>query len=127
MGRMKVVLLEPQIQTHVLAESRHTEGSQTGDAVVSVVVVNNGCLPFRSPRPSAGRNEKKAAFIEENQMGPNLLDLFLYAATCSVSIEQWPLGPVGSLVARALDTTSPHVAAAARHDWGGTQHRTPCG
>jgi len=80
MGRLEVVLLEPEIQTHVFADGRHTEGRQSGDAVVSVVVANNGGLPFRPPCPSAGRNEKKAAFIEENQMAPKSLSLFLYAA-----------------------------------------------
>jgi len=77
--------------------------------------------------PPAGRNEKKAAFIEEQQVGPESLRLFLYAATCSASNEQRPLGPVGSLVARVLGTTTLHVATVARRDWDGTPHRIPCG
>lgn len=127
MGRLKVVLLEPEIQAPVFADGRHTEGCQSGDAIVSVVVMNNGRLSRRPPCPSTGGNEKKAAFIEENRMGPKSLRLFLYAATCSASDAQWPVGPVGWLGARALDMTSPHVAIAARGGWGDTRHRTPYG
>ena len=127
MRRLKVLLLELEIQTHVFAYGRHAEGCQGGDAVVSVVVTNDRCLSGRRPCPSAGRNEKKAAFIEEQQMGPKSLRLFLYAATCSASNEQWPLGPVGSLGARVLGTTTLHAATVATRDWDGTQHRIPCG
>lgn len=126
MGRPEVVLLEPEIQTQVFADRRHTEGRQSGDPVMSVVVMDNGCLPFRTPRPSAGRNEKKAAFIGEKQMGPKFLRLFLYAATCIASSAQWLPRPAGGLGARALGTTNLRVATAARRDWGGRQHRTPC-
>jgi len=87
MGRMKVVLLEPEIQTHVFTYGRYTEGRQGGDAVVFVVVLNNRSLSGRAPCPSAGRNEEKAAFIEKQQMGPKSLRLFLYAATGSASNE----------------------------------------
>jgi len=127
MGCLKVALLEPEVQTHMFAHSRYTEGCQGRDAVVSVVVMENRCLPGRCPCPSAGRDEKKAAFIEEQQMGPKSLRLFLYVATCSASNEQWPLGPVGSLDARVLDRTSPRVVTVARRDWDGIQHRIPCG
>ena len=88
MGCLKVVLLKPEIQTHVFAYGGYTEGCQSGDAVVSVVVMENRRLSGRSPCPSARRDEKKAAFIEEQEMGPKSLRLFLYAATCSASNEQ---------------------------------------
>ena len=92
-----------------------------------VVVMQDRRLASRPPGPSAGRNEKKAAFIEKQQMGPKSLRVFLYAATCSASNEQWPLGPVGSLGVRVPGTTTPPAATVARRDWDGIPHRTPCG
>src|SRR3990170_4294030 len=127
MGRLKVVLLEPEIQTHVFADGRDTEGGQGGNTVVPVVVMNDRGLPCRPPRPSAGRNEQKAAFIEENQVGPKSLRLFLYAAICSASNGQWPLRSAGSLGARVPGRTSPRGATAAIGGWGGIQYRTRCG
>ena len=127
MGRLKVVLLESEIQAHVFAYGGHTEGRQGRDAVVSVVVANDRRLSGRRPCSSAVRNEKKAAFIEEQQMGPKSLRLFLYAATCSASNGQWPLGLGGSLGARVLGMTTLRVATGARCDWDGTQHRIPFG
>ena len=116
MLRTEVPRLEAKIQSHTFANGRHPEGRQSGNAVVFVVVPHDGRLPLRPPRSPTTGNEKKAAFIKTNQMGPKSSRLFLYEATGSVSNERWLLRLAGRLDAPAPDRTNPRGAEVARGD-----------
>jgi hypothetical protein len=115
-GRTVISRLEPKVQSHAFADGRNTESRQSRYSVVLIVVSHNRRLSDRSPRSPTTGNEKKAAFIEENQMGPKSSRLFLYVATCGVSNGQWPLHLAGWHDARALDRTSLPDAETARGD-----------
>lgn len=115
--RTEVPRLEAKIQSHPFANGRHAEGRQSGNAVVFVVVPHNWRLPLWPPGSPPTGNEKKAAFIKTNQVGPKSSRLFLYVATGSVSNERWPLRPAGRLDARAPDKTNLRGAEVARGDW----------
>ena len=109
--------LEVEIQTHPPADGRHTEGRQGGNAIMAVVVPNNGRLSPRPPGAPPTGYEKEAAFIKTNQMGSKFSRLFLYAATGNASSGQWPPRLAGWRDAPASDRTNRHDAGAAKGDW----------
>lgn len=80
---LDVFSMEPEIESHIPSlrgNCKHTKGR---DLISLIGVGMQRCFPFRSPRPLQMRNEQKAAFIEENQMGVTGPGFFLSAATGS--------------------------------------------
>lgn len=65
------------------------------------------CFPLGGPCSSQIRNEQKAAFIEENQMGAKCLGFFLSAATYSVSSSLFPFHPFAKPVAQVSGNSIP--------------------
>lgn len=65
----EVLLLEADVEAHAGGKGRDAERRDSRDAVVPVVVVDDGGLPLGPPGATAGRDEQKAAFIEEDDVG----------------------------------------------------------
>jgi hypothetical protein len=82
---LEVVGLEVDVQPHMLALGGHREGRQGRDAVMLVVVGNDGRVACRGPGAPSRGDEKKSTFIQEGQVGPQALGFFLSPATCSAS------------------------------------------
>lgn len=74
---LEIILLKANVQTHVLALRRNAERRQRRDLVVLIAVANDGRLALKSPCSTPRRNEQKAAFIEENEVGTKSSGFFL--------------------------------------------------
>lgn len=123
MHGLEVVLPETGIQSDVPADRADREGGQGRDAVVLVAVGNPWSLTLRAPRPSARRNEQKAALIQEGQMGPKFSRLFLYAATCIASSVRRRPRRIARASVPAPGRTTGTAATAATHGWGDSGRR----
>jgi len=124
---LEVVLLESGVQANAPADRADRKDRQGRDAVVLIAVGNLGGLTFRAPRPSARRNEQKAAFIKERQMGPKFAGVFLYAATCIASSVRSLPRPAARAGVLAPGRTNATPATPATHGWDDTGRRTPGG
>ena len=129
LGHMKgleVVLLEANIEPDAFSNRGDGDRSQRRDAVVFVAVADDRGLSLWPPSPAARRDEQETAFIEEGQVGPKSLRVFLYAATCTASSARWPSRRVGWRAVPELDKTSPSGGGLARRGLDDTPRRTPC-
>lgn len=81
---------------------------------------------FSSRRPGAANagDERKTGFIQEDQMGTTLFGVFLYGASASVSIPEWPLRPVPEPVSPVSDSSNPDFPGPATHDGDGSELQT---
>ena len=57
---LEVLMLKPNIQSHVLADGGDRQGSEGGDTIVSVAIEDDGCIALWSPGPVASRDEHEA-------------------------------------------------------------------
>ena len=80
-----VFSMEPEVESPMPSFRGNCKRPKGRDLIALIGVVRQRCFPFRSPRPLQMRNEQKAAFIEENQLGATCLGFFLSAATCRVA------------------------------------------
>ena len=78
--RVEVLLLEARVESHVLALGRDGERADGRDAVVPVVEADDRRPPFRPPGAAPRRNEEKAAFVKEYDVGPKSCGFFSRAA-----------------------------------------------
>jgi len=72
---------DPNVQREAPAFGRHREGVDRGEPVLLVEVVEVGRLALGSPGALDVRDEQELALIEEDQMGPPAVCVFLYGAT----------------------------------------------
>jgi hypothetical protein len=72
-------------------------------------------VPFRRPGARHVGDEQEARFIEEDQMGPTSLSVFLYAASDAASRRQSPRRPAAGPAVRVSDNSSPNWTAVSRH------------
>ena len=78
------------MQLDLAPRRRHTQSANQVQAlIVFETRTNPGSLPARCPSPLERRNQRKPAFIGENERCAQLTPLFLSAARHSVSIGQW--------------------------------------
>ncbi len=77
MESLEIVLLKTSVQTDVLALGRNGERRQCRDFFVLIAVTDDGRLALKSPGSTPRRNEQKAAFIEENEVGTKSSGFFL--------------------------------------------------
>src|SRR6266487_1287409 len=112
--RLEVTWLEADVQPQMLALGGHREGGQGRDPVMLIVVADDGRVPRGRPGAAAGRNEQKAALIQEGEVGPKSSGFFLWPAICSAASGQWPARRVGWPGLRAPDNSSRSDARASR-------------
>jgi len=94
-----------------------------GRALISLIgVVMQRGLPFRSPRPLQIRNEQKAAFIEENQMGATCPGFFLSTATWSVASSLSPFHSFVRPVAQVFGSSIPWPLIFSKHGKGDSEY-----
>ena len=74
---LEIVLLKTSVQTDVFALGRNGERRQCRDLFVLIAVTDDGRLALKSPCSTSRRNEQKAAFIEENEVGTKSSGFFL--------------------------------------------------
>lgn len=85
-----------------------------------IEVVEVGRLALGGPGALDGRDEEEPALIEEDQMGPPVVGVFLYGASGGASSARSPRRPAGGPGAPVSAHSSPNPAAPATHGWGGT-------
>src|SRR5712691_9498182 len=95
-----VFSMEPEVESQMPSFRGNCKRPNGRDLISLIGVVMQRCFSFRSPRPLQIRNEQKAAFIEENQMGAKFLGFFLSAATYRVSSSLFPFHPFAKPVAQ---------------------------
>jgi hypothetical protein len=111
---LEVVRLKADVQAQVLAFGRDRQGRQRRNPIVLVIVGEDRCVPHGRPGPATGRDEQKAALIQESEMGPKSSGFFLWPAMCSASSARWPARSVGWLAAPAPDSSTPSGVRASR-------------
>jgi len=84
-----------------------------------------GCFSFRRPSTNHVGHQEKPTFIQEDQIGPQLLGFFLYGAISSASSDRYSPGFFPGLVSPASGSSSPDESEIATGDWGGTPRRIP--
>jgi hypothetical protein len=124
--RLEVPWLEAEVQPQMLALGGHREGGQGRDPVMLRVVADEGRMPRGRPGAAAGRNEPKAALIQEGEVGPKSSGFFVWPATWSAASGPWPARRVGWPALRAADNSSLSDARASRRVPGDrAPHRPP--
>src|SRR3989338_3132197 len=81
--------VEAEIKAKSYPAGRDGDSGDGGDPITPVAVSEDRGLSDRRPGLAHVRNEEKAAFVEEGEMGPKSLGFFLYAATCISSTRRW--------------------------------------
>jgi hypothetical protein len=93
------------------------------NTILFVKVVQKGGLPFRGPGPRNVRNEQKARFIKEDQMGPTSVGVFLYGANGTASNERSLPRLFVKLVAPASDSSTPSLRGVSTRGWDDSERR----
>ena len=103
---------------------RYGQSTDGRDTILFVKMVIKGRLPFGRPSPRDVRNEQEARFIEEDQMGPKSVGVFLYGANGTVSNEQSLPRFFVTLVVPVSGSSTPTRQGASRRDWDGMERQT---
>jgi hypothetical protein len=117
---------KPKIKSHPLSLWGYRQGTDRGNPVLFVEVIEDGGFPFRSPSAPNVWNEQEARLIKEDQMGPTSFGLFLYAATGKPSNGQSLCRPFVTPGARVSDNSIPSPEATTTHDSGDTGCESAC-
>jgi len=107
-----VVPMAPEIPADPLVGRGYRDRGDDRDPVVPVAMAKDRRLSDRSPGLSDVRGEHETAFIEEDQMSPELTGVFLYRASWPVSIWQSPPSCARSPGAPVFARSIPIVEAA---------------
>src|ERR1700733_11940986 len=90
-GRIDIAArVKTEVQPHLLALGRHTQGGDGGDFfVVTAALVEHGGSSARCPTAAHQRSEQKAAFVQKHQPSFQPACFFLMAGqTC---LTHWPM------------------------------------
>ena len=116
-----------KIQGQMSPFRRYGQSIDGRNTILFVKVVKKGGLPFRGPGPRNVRNEQKARFIKEDQMGPTSVGVFLYGANGTDSHERSLPRLFVKLVAPASDSSTPSLRGVSTRGWDDIERRTVCG
>jgi len=116
-----------KIQGQPFPFRRYGQSIDGRNTILFVKVVKKGGLPFRGPGPRNVRNEQKARFIKEDQMGPTSVGVFLYGANGTDSNERSLPRLFVKLVAPASDSSTPSLRGVSTRGWDDIERRTVCG
>ena len=94
------------------------------NTILFVKMVKKGRLSLRGPSASNVRNEQEARFIQEDQMGPTSVGVFLYGAIDTASNERSLLRFSVKLAALASGSSIPSLRAVSTHGWDDIERRT---
>ena len=122
-----VAMTQPERARHSPMLGRHGQRTDRGDPILFVQVAHDRRVAFRRPGTGHVRNEQKAGFIEEDQMGATSYGVFLYAASAHASPGRAPPRSAAALAVRASDNSIPTGSAVSRHDKDGSAPRTAGG
>ncbi len=117
-----VFSMEPEVESQMPSFRGNCKRPNGRDLISLIGVVMQRCFSFRSPRPLQIRNEQKAAFIEENQMGAKFLGFFLSAATCSVASSLSPFHSFVRPVAQVFGSSIPWPLIFSKHGNGDSEY-----
>ena len=116
--------LEAHVQRQAALLGRDRHRANGGDVPLFVEVPRVRRLALRGPGPLKVRNEEEATLVEERQMRPKLLSVFLYAASDTASNARWLARPAAARGVPASDSSTRVHASASRHAPGGTSRDT---
>lgn len=115
--------MEAKVKSEPLSRRGDRDGGNGRDPVPAVAVSEDGGTADRRPGLAHIRNEEKAAFVEEYEMGPKSLGFFLSPATDASSSVGWPprlsVWPGAPASARSIRDPS----SSATHGRGDTELR----
>lgn len=111
-------------QTNSFALGRDQQRSQQ---IETLMMINGGSLDRRLAAPRPGpferRNERKTAFIFQNEGSAQLATLFLPAAVLLPSTARWQPRPDTKVGVAVAGCSSPADASHARQRWSHTEHQ----
>jgi len=109
-----------EIKGQPLSLRGYRQGTNRGNPILFVQVVEDRSFPFWSPGATNVWNEQEAGFIKKDQVGPKSFGVFLYAATGEPSNARSLCRPFVTHDALVSDNSTPSPEATATHDWGDT-------
>jgi hypothetical protein len=78
-----VVAVAAKVKSHMPAHGTDRNAGDHGEAIVSVAVVDTGCLSAGRPGPPQGRDQEEARFVDEDEVRPPARCVFF---TCTQRI-----------------------------------------
>lgn len=111
-------LLQAHVEGQVVPLGRDRKGADGGDVALLVEIPGIGRLAFGRTSPFKVRDEEEPTLVEEDQVRPPPLGVFLYAATGRSSNARSPLRPVAGASAPVSDNSSPGLSRASRGERG---------
>ena len=107
--------LEAHVQRQAALLGRDRHRANGGDVPLFIEVPRVRRLALRGPGPLKVWNEEEATLVEERQMRPQLLSVFLYAASDTASNARWPVRPAAARGVPASGSSTRGHASASRH------------
>lgn len=120
LGGRDVVGMESKVEEHAMPFGRDGQGRDGRQLGPAAGGPKDGRLSFGGPGSADAGDEQEARFIEEDQMGPTSVSVFLYGAIGTVSSEQSRLRPAPEPGFGASDNSTPGQPGAARCGWDDT-------
>jgi hypothetical protein len=113
-----------KVESQTLPFRRYGQRIDSRNTTLFVKVVKEGRLSLRGPGASNVRNEQEARFIEEDQMGPTSVGVFLYGANDTASNARSLLRFAVKLAALASDSSIPDSRGASTRGSDDIERRT---
>jgi len=107
--------LEAHVQRQAALLGRDRHRADGGDVPLFIEVPRVRRLALRGPGPLKVWNEEEATLVEERQMRPQLLSVFLYAASDTASNARWRARPAAARGVPASGSSTRGHASASRH------------
>lgn len=115
--------MEAKVKSKPLSRWGDRDGGDGRNSIPLVAVSEDGGTADRRPGLAHIRNEEKAAFVEEDEMGPKSLGFFLSPATDASSSVGWPARPSVWPGAPASARSIRDPSSSATHGRGDTELR----
>ena len=116
-----------EIERDLTPPGRHGHPTADREAIVAIPVPQRGGLPPRRPGPPDIGDEQEAALINEHEVGPPAIGVFLSGARRFASTARWPARPAPRPVARVSDSSSRGRSGVSRHAPDDSERRSAGG
>ena len=119
-----LIRMESGIQSNPPSLGRHADCRDRLNLAPMAGTLQDRGLSPRRPSPADVRDEQKSTLIEEDQVGPTSVGVFLYGANDSASSVRSPSRPALEPVSPASDNSSPDPPEPSTHDADGNGSQT---
>jgi len=123
---MDVLVEHGEVQSQPATLRRNGNGRNDREPIASIPTVVDRCLPLRGPRATHRGLQQEAAFIGKNKGFTASAGVFLCAASLFCTTQPWLVRRAPAHGVRASGSSSPCVAAGAKHPTDRRSRRSVC-